>query len=51
MKMAKKFALVVVASAFVAGSLGGCKEESKAPEAPKAPDAKAPEAPKAPEGK
>ena len=48
MKMAKKFALIVVASAFVAGSLAGCGgEEKKTPEAPKAPEAPAkPEAPK-----
>lgn len=48
MKMAKKFALIVVASAFVAGALGGCSaEEKKTPEAPKAPAEPAkPDAPK-----
>jgi len=52
MKMAKKFALIVVASAFVAGTLSGCGEKApeKAPDATKAPE-KAPEPPKAPEGK
>jgi hypothetical protein len=53
MKMAKKFALIVVASAFFAGTLSGCggeKAPEKAPDATKAPE-KAPEPPKAPEGK
>jgi hypothetical protein len=39
MKMAKKFALVVVASAFAAGALGGCGKEESSTE--KKPDAAA----------
>ena len=47
MKMAKKFALIVVASAFVAGSLGGCTAEEKKPTEPAKPAEPAkPEAPK-----
>lgn len=40
MKMAKKFALVVVASAFVAGALGGCGGEEKKTEPAKPADTK-----------
>src|SRR5262245_44189015 len=49
MQMVKKFALIVVVSAFVAGTLGGCGGEKTEPAKPEAP--KAPDAPKAPEGK